>query len=242
MSLKRLVLFPGMAAMLMAAMPSPANAQQGQAAPKRMYNTAKQKMLAGKPLIGGTVSSPDPNIYCAMANAGFDYTWIEMQHSPLTYSDVAKMIWACRGATAMPFIRVPDATESEIQKATDIGALGIIVPTVDTVEKAEATVRWSKYPPQGRRSQGGGQYGAGAMYRGGQYWVRPIALAGTTGSAAHAEPPIIDRPSAKVPHDRQSRRIFLSLVGSAALKGRGIPCLRRNPFCAKRDPSSAMPG
>ncbi len=144
---------------LVGAMAAPAQ-QPKSAAPARMYNTAKQKLMAGKPLIGGTVSSPDPNIYCAMASAGFDYLWIEMQHSPLTYSDVAKMIWACRGTPAMPFIRVPDATESDIQKATDIGALGIIVPTVDTVEKAEATVRWSKYPPQGRRSQGGGQYGA----------------------------------------------------------------------------------
>src|SRR5260221_4648450 len=70
------------------------------------------------------------------------------------------MIWACRGASAMPFIRVPDATESDIQKATDIGALGIIVPTVDTVEKAQAAVKRSKYPPEGRRSQGNGQYGA----------------------------------------------------------------------------------
>ena len=45
------------------------------------------------------------------------------------------------GNPAIPFIRVPDATESEIQKATDIGALGIIVPTVDTVEKAQAAVK-----------------------------------------------------------------------------------------------------
>jgi 2-keto-3-deoxy-L-rhamnonate aldolase RhmA len=126
----------------------------------RMYNTAKQKLAAGKPIVGATILSPDPNIYCAMANAGYDFLWIEMQHSPLTYSDVARMIWACRGAQAIPFIRVPDATESDIQKATDIGALGIIVPTVDTVEKAEAAVKWSKYPPQGRRSQGNGQYGA----------------------------------------------------------------------------------
>src|SRR3989475_13104447 len=135
--------------------------------PVRMYNTAKKKLMDGKPIVGITISSPDPNIYCAAANSGFDYTWIEMQHSPLTYSDVAKMIWACRGASAMPFIRVPDATESEIQKATDIGALGIIVPTVDTVEKAQAAVKWSKYPPEGRRSQGGGQYGAlwGSDYR-----------------------------------------------------------------------------
>ncbi len=137
-----------------------------QSSPK-IYNTAKQKLAAGKQITGATVYSPDPNMYCAMANSGYDFTWIEMQHSPLTYGDVAKMIWACRGASAMPFIRVPDATESDIQKATDIGALGIIVPTVDTVEKAEAAVRWSKYPPQGRRSMGSGQYGAlyGSDYR-----------------------------------------------------------------------------
>ena len=142
-------------------------AQVQQKPPARLYNTAKQKLKDGKPLVGATVFSPDPNIYCAMANAGYDYLWIEMQHSPLTYEDVAKMIWACRGASAMPFIRVPDATESDIQKATDIGALGIIVPTVDTVEKAQAAVKWSKYPPEGRRSQGNGQYGAlwGSDYR-----------------------------------------------------------------------------
>jgi len=128
--------------------------------PVKMYNTAKKKLMDGKSIVGITVSSPDPNIYCAAANSGFDYTWIEMQHSPLTYSDVAKMIWACRGASAVPFIRVPDATESEIQKATDIGAVGIIVPTVDTVEKAQNAVKWSRYPPDGRRSMGAGQYGA----------------------------------------------------------------------------------
>jgi 2-keto-3-deoxy-L-rhamnonate aldolase RhmA len=134
---------------------------------KPLYNTAKQKLKDGKPLVGATVFSPDPNMYCAMANSGYDFMWIEMQHSPLTFEDVARMIWACRGASAMPFIRVPDATESDIQKATDIGALGIIVPTVDTVEKAEAAVKWAKYPPEGRRSQGNGQYVAlyGSDYR-----------------------------------------------------------------------------
>jgi 2-keto-3-deoxy-L-rhamnonate aldolase RhmA len=131
-----------------------------QKAPARLYNTAKQKLMEGKQIVGATVFSPDPNIYCAMANAGYDFLWIEMQHSPLTYEDVARVIWARRGAPAMPFIRVPDATESDIQKATDIGAVGIIVPTVDTVEKAQAAVKWSRYPPEGRRSQGNGQYGA----------------------------------------------------------------------------------
>ena len=130
------------------------------AQPVKTYNKAKQKLAEGHQIVGVTVFSPDPNIYCAAANAGYDFTWIEMQHSPLTFEDVAHMIWACRGASAMPFVRVPDATESDIQKATDIGALGIIVPTVDTVEKAEAAVKWAKYPPQGRRSMGNGQYRA----------------------------------------------------------------------------------
>jgi hypothetical protein len=56
---------------------------------------------------------------------------------------------------AVPFLRVPDATEGDIHKAADIGALGIIVPAVDTVEKAEAAVGLSKYPPLGR---GGGDH------------------------------------------------------------------------------------
>ena len=131
------------------------------------YNTVKQKLANGQQVVAGTVSIPDPEIYCAVANAGFDLTWIEMQHSPLTYQDVARMLMACKGAPAIPFIRVPDATEGDIQKAADIGALGIIVPMVDTIEKAEAAVRFAKYPPIGRRSQGGGQYGAlwGSGYR-----------------------------------------------------------------------------
>jgi 2-keto-3-deoxy-L-rhamnonate aldolase RhmA len=133
----------------------------------RFYNTVKQKLADGKPVVGGTVLTADPDVYCAMASAGFDFTWIEMQHSPLTYQDVARMIFACKGAAAIPFIRVPDATEGDIQKATDIGALGIILPMVDTVEKAEAAVKFAKYPPIGRRSQGSGQYGAvwGSTYR-----------------------------------------------------------------------------
>ena len=131
-----------------------------------MFNTVKTKLANGQQVVGGTVSTPDPDIYCAMANAGFDFLWIEMQHSPLTYTDVARMIRVCPGP-ALPFVRVPDATEGDIQKATDMGAVGIIIPMVDTVEKVENAITFSKYPPLGRRSQGGGQYGTiwGRGYR-----------------------------------------------------------------------------
>src|SRR4051794_13034199 len=94
---------------------SPAVAQQGKST--RTFNTVKVKLAEGKQVVGGTVQIPDPDTYCAVANSGFDFLWIEMQHSSLTYQDVAHMIMACKGSTAMPFIRVPDATEGDIQKA-----------------------------------------------------------------------------------------------------------------------------
>jgi len=123
-----------------------------------IYNTVKQKLAAGQQVVGGTVTSSDPAIYCAMANSGYDFLWIEMQHSPLTYQEVARMIWACRGAPAIPFVRIPDATAGDIQKATDIGALGIVIPLVDTVEKVRDTIQFAMYPPEGVRSLGGGQH------------------------------------------------------------------------------------
>src|SRR4051794_24088743 len=133
----------------------------------RIFNTVKQKLAAGKQVVGGTVSIPDPDTYCAMANAGFDFLWIEMQHSPMSYQNVAHMIMACKGAPAMPFIRVPDATEGDIQKAVDMGAVGIIIPMVEDIQKVRNAIKFAKYPPLGKRSQGGGQYGAlwGADYR-----------------------------------------------------------------------------
>src|SRR3990172_4999751 len=162
MMAKRVVLFFLMFAALCATTGSATKAE-----PTSLYNTAKQKLLSGKPIVGGTVCTSDPNIYCAMAEAGFDFLWIEMQHSPLTYSEVATMIKACKDAPAIPFIRVADATEGDIQKATDVGALGVIVPMVESVDEAEAAVQYAKYPPVGRRSQGSGQYGElwGGDYR-----------------------------------------------------------------------------
>ncbi len=132
-----------------------------------MFNTVKQKLAEGRQVVGATVATADADIYCAVANSGFDFIWIEMQHSPLTYTDAARMIWACRDAPAIPFIRIPEASEGDIQKATDIGALGIIVPMVDSMEEIRNAVTYAHYPPFGKRSQGGGQYGAlwGSDYR-----------------------------------------------------------------------------
>src|SRR5689334_3017025 len=92
-----------------------------------------------------------------------------MQHSTLEFKDVERMIAACPKAAATPMIRLPDAQEWHIQHATDIGALGVIVPTVDDVDRAREAAKWARYPPVGRRSAGSGQamrlWGASGPYR-----------------------------------------------------------------------------
>jgi 2-keto-3-deoxy-L-rhamnonate aldolase RhmA len=138
-------------------------------APKpKLYNTTKQKLLDGKQVFSFTQSKADPVAYCESAKH-YDYAWFEMQHSTLEFKDVEAMIAACPKAPATPMIRLPDAQEWHIQHATDIGALGVIIPTVDDVDRAREGVKWAKYPPFGRRSAGSGQamsiWGAFGNYR-----------------------------------------------------------------------------
>ncbi len=122
-----------------------------------LYNTAKQKLLEGKQVFSFTQSKFDIADYCEKAKH-YDFTWFEMQHSTLEFADVEKMIAACPHVRATPMIRLPDAQEWHIQHATDIGALGVIIPTVDDVDRAREAAKWARYPPVARRSAGGGQY------------------------------------------------------------------------------------
>src|SRR5579863_9436812 len=132
----------------------------------KLYNTVKAKLLAGKQVFSFTQSTADPAGYCEKAKH-YDYTWFEMQHSTLEYKDIEAMIAACPKVAATPMIRLPDAQEWHIQHATDIGALGVIIPTVDDVYRAREGATWARFPPVGRRSAGQGQAPQlwGNMYR-----------------------------------------------------------------------------
>lgn len=135
---------------------APAQQQVQSAAKPKLYNTVKQKLLDGKQVFSFTQSKMDVEGYCEAAKH-YDYAWFEMQHSTLEFKDVEKMIAACPHAGATPMIRLPDAQEWHIQHATDIGALGVVIPTVDDVDRAREGAKWALYPPDGRRSAGAGQ-------------------------------------------------------------------------------------
>jgi len=139
---------------LLAVTPQPSQGQES--AKPKLYNTAKQKLLEGKQVFSFTQSKMDIEGYCEAAKH-YDYAWFEMQHSTLEFKDVEAMIAACPHAAAIPMIRLPDAQEWHIQHATDIGALGVIIPTVDDVDRAREAAKWSRFPPVARRSSGSGQ-------------------------------------------------------------------------------------
>lgn len=123
----------------------------------KIWNPAKIKLMSGGKLVGGTLSNGiDPTTYCAMANAGYDFIWTEMQHANTTWEQAAKAWHTCPHAKAVPGARVPYADEFQIQHALDAGALVIVVPTVDSVEEAIAARDWTYFPPLGKRSLGGG--------------------------------------------------------------------------------------
>jgi len=131
----------------------------------KVWNPVKIKLQQGGKVTGGTLfSSTDPSTYCAMANAGYDFIWTEMQHGSTDWQQVARMWRTCPNAKAVPGVRVAYTDEREIQHALDSGALVIVVPTVDTVEEAIEARNWTYFPPLGRRSNGGGQAFDAAMW------------------------------------------------------------------------------
>jgi 4-hydroxy-2-oxoheptanedioate aldolase len=143
-------------AVALPSVPVAAQSQDSGAAKPKLYNTTKQKLLDGKQVFSFTQSKMDIADYCERAKH-YDFTWFEMQHSTLEFADIEKMIAACPHVKATPMIRLPDAQEWHIQHTTDIGALGVIVPTVDDVDRAREAAKWSRYPPVARRSSGQGQ-------------------------------------------------------------------------------------
>lgn len=142
----------------------PVQAQRPPAAPGTVtFNTVITKLKNKQQVFCNTVTDPD-TAAARKACEGQDYIWIEMQHSTLTWREAQDLIEAVASAGCIPFIRVPSANVGDIQKATDAGALGIIVPMVETVQEARNAVLFSKFPvgnlespntrPWGHRSAG----------------------------------------------------------------------------------------
>ncbi|XOV86410.1 MAG: HpcH/HpaI aldolase/citrate lyase family protein [Pseudomonadota bacterium] len=117
-------------------------------------NTALEKWRAGEQTIGGWLSLANTHSAEMLANAGFDWLCVDLQHGLLDYSDLRHMLPAISTTETIPLVRVSGNNPSEIMKVLDAGAMGVIVPLVNNRAEAEAAVSACMYPPLGMRSFG----------------------------------------------------------------------------------------
>jgi len=132
-------------------------------------NTAKEKWRRGEVTYGAWLSIPDPFVAEVMAHVGFDWVCLDMQHGVIDYQAAVRMLQAIDTTDTVAFVRVPWNDFGIIGKMLDAGALGIIVPMVNTPEEARAAVNACRYFPEGSRSFGPTRVGVAA---GREYFTR----------------------------------------------------------------------
>ena len=128
-----------------------------------MKSDFRKRLLGGDVLVGTLITIPSAEVAEIMAGVGFDWLFIDTEHSPFN-AHGAQTVLRAAGQNCPCIVRVPANDEVWIKKALDIGADGIIAPQVNSAADAEAIVAMCKYPPDGTRGVGIGrahQYGLG---------------------------------------------------------------------------------
>jgi 2-dehydro-3-deoxyglucarate aldolase/4-hydroxy-2-oxoheptanedioate aldolase len=115
-------------------------------------NSVKQNLAAGKPALGSMVFEFfTPGIARICANAGAEFVMYCMEHTGAGFETLKPQFALCRAIGVTPLVRVPATEYHFVARALDVGALGVMVPLVDTAEQAARIVSFTRYPPQGRR-------------------------------------------------------------------------------------------
>jgi len=134
-------------------------------------NPVKAALAAGKPQVGTWLSFGDVFTARLMAQVGFPWLTVDLEHSPIDWQTASLMFATIADSGCVPLARVPRGDHDLIKRVLDGGAMGIVVPMVNTVEEAKIAIAAAKYPPTGNRSIGGSipalnfQTSAGEYYR-----------------------------------------------------------------------------
>ncbi len=118
-------------------------------------NKTKARLKAGQAVVGSWLAVPSWVSARFMAQLGFDYLTVDMEHQPIGIEAAAAMFATIAASGVTPLARVPWNTPENIKRVLDCGAQGIVVPMVNTRAEAEAAVAAAKYPTAGIRSVGG---------------------------------------------------------------------------------------
>lgn len=119
---------------------------------KMRSNPVREKLMAGKAAFGFMAFEMfTPGLFAIAEEAGAEYIVLDMEHSGAGPEIMKDQFAFARGTAVMPFVRVPGLAHHLIAPMLDAGAMGIMVPLVETAEQARAIVDACRYRPQGRR-------------------------------------------------------------------------------------------
>jgi len=85
------------------------------------------------------------------AAAGAEFVIFDMEHTGWSVETIRGLIATSRSADLAPFVRVPATQYHFIARPLDVGAMGLMIPMVESRQQAEAIAQYAKYPPMGRR-------------------------------------------------------------------------------------------
>lgn len=111
--------------------------------------TFQAKIARGETAYGSVITLGMPTVAEMAAACGFDFVWIDMEHSPITVVDAQNMLIALRSSGCAPLVRVPWNVNYLLKPILDMAPAGVIVPMVNDAKSAEAAVRSCRYPAQG---------------------------------------------------------------------------------------------
>lgn len=124
--------------------------------PGEWRNPVRVRLEAGEVVIGVTITTNSLDAAAHAAALGFDFLWVEMEHSPLTLETLRSIVLVTRGQPAMVFARVPVVELWTAKRVLDQGVTGVVFPFVSTPELAQRAAAACRYPPIGCRGSGAG--------------------------------------------------------------------------------------
>jgi len=121
-----------------------------------MIFNLRNRLLQGDLLLGTILSLDSPDVAEILSGIGFDWIFIDAEHSTLDPHHL-KTLFQAIGDASPCVVRLPALDEIAVKKTLDAGAAGLLVPQVNTAEEVKLLVKWGRYYPDGSRGLGFGR-------------------------------------------------------------------------------------
>ena len=114
----------------------------------------KEKLKNRQLTIGTWITINSTSIAEILANAGYDWLVIDLEHSTISIDQTAELIRTIELSGVSSLVRLTNNDENQIKRIMDAGARGIVVPMIMNAEEAKDAIASTRYPPLGKRGVG----------------------------------------------------------------------------------------